>query len=141
MFCYCDIHEVKARGRPSSLQPSPGAKYHSSVPPIFIRSSDQADVQLQMDCLTSMNGRSCRRLLAILAVLLVAGCASLIPRDTSLRVPLLPAGRIELRVAHIINPALPRMSDAQIDAMLMLAEKEYWARRLQDRPGFQALYA
>ncbi len=56
------------------------------------------------------------------AVCLVMGALQLTPVWAStpsfVALPVLPSGPIELRVAHVINPRLPRMSDAQIETFL-----------------------
>lgn len=50
--------------------------------------------------------------------------------------PLPAEGPIELRVAHVINPRLPRMSDAQIAILL-----EQMARSTQEHFGLQVQFA
>jgi hypothetical protein len=40
------------------------------------------------------------------------------PGQRSIPLPKLPAGPIELRVAHVVNPRLPRMSAAQLQVLL-----------------------
>jgi hypothetical protein len=52
------------------------------------------------------------------------------------RLPLPAEGLIELRVAHVINPRLPRMSDAQIELML-----EQMTRSTQEHFGLQVKFA
>ena len=52
------------------------------------------------------------------------------------RLPLPAESPIELRVAHVVNPRLPRMSDAQIALML-----EQMARSTQEHFGLQVKFA
>ena len=52
--------------------------------------------------------------IAAIAIALM-GCAA---QPRIVPVPELPGGPIELRVAHVVNPRLPRMDAAQLRALL-----------------------
>lgn len=58
-----------------------------------------------------------------LAWQLLAGCSILQRQSRVVPLPQLPKGPVELRVAHVINPRLPRMNDGQI-LILLNAVKE-----------------
>ena len=59
-----------------------------------------------------------KRFVAVLCGTLLAGCSMLQPGQRSVPLPKLPAGPIELRVLHVVNPRLPRMTDAQLQVLL-----------------------
>lgn len=58
-----------------------------------------------------------------LAWSLLTGCSTLSGQARTVPIPRLPAGPVELRVVHVVNPRLPRMNDGQI-LILLNAVKE-----------------
>jgi len=77
----------------------------------------------------SSNRHSCRLrgiptvskpIIAILlfGLLLATGCSRLPSPQRTVPLPQLPSGPVELRVAHVINPRLPRMNDGQLQILL-----------------------
>ncbi len=77
--------------------------------------------------------RSAIPVLCLLLASVSAGQTNNLPK---VPLPGLPAEPIELRVAHVINPRLPRMSDAQVALML-----EQMARSTQEHFGLQVKFA
>jgi hypothetical protein len=59
----------------------------------------------------------CGTLLA-LALQLLAGCSMLQPGERTVPLPKLSAGPVALRVLHVVNPRLPRMTEAQLQVLL-----------------------
>jgi hypothetical protein len=59
-------------------------------------------------------------LLSLLATSMGTSQTNSLPK---VQLPSLPSGVIELRVAHVVNPRLPRMSDSQLTIMLQQIEK------------------
>lgn len=51
-------------------------------------------------------------------VQLMAGCSLFRGGERVVPLPKLPKGPIELRVAHVVNPRLPKMTDAQLQVLL-----------------------
>ncbi len=59
-----------------------------------------------------------RLALFAVALQLLAGCSTMQGEVRVVPLPRLPAGPVELRVVHVINPRLPRMNDGQIQILL-----------------------
>lgn len=74
-----------------------------------------------------------KRALLMTLVLLTGAhaCAAVIP------LPALPGGTLTLRVAHVVNPRLPRITDAQLSALLAASArtaKAHWGVTLRFAP-------
>lgn len=59
-----------------------------------------------------------RRILASIGALGTLGLAACSKSSPFVPLPVLPNGLLEMRVAHAINPRLPRLTDAQLTSML-----------------------
>ncbi len=70
-----------------------------------------------------------RRMLAA-GCLLLAACQSAAPvagpGERTVPLPRLPDGPVELRVAYLVNPRLPRMDAAQLQALLAATRQAVW---------------
>ncbi len=65
-----------------------------------------------------MKAYALKRALAVIVVIALAACEPTVADDGRAPLPVLPDGPVTLRVAHVVNPRLPRVTDAELALLL-----------------------